>query len=54
MDSNMKKEMENSVFDQMIELLMQTAEKEGSAVEQSEVHSELKKIKSVFENDETV
>lgn len=48
--------MENFVFGQMInsELLMQTAEKEGSAVEQSEVDSELEKIKSGFENDETV
>ncbi|WP_210366202.1 SurA N-terminal domain-containing protein [Bacillus sp. REN3] len=53
MDSKMKKKLEKSVLDQMInaELLLQTAENDGIAVEQKEVDAELEKIKSGFKND---
>jgi hypothetical protein len=50
MDSKMKKELEKSVLDQMInaELLLQTAEKDGISIEQKEVDAELEKIKTNF------
>lgn len=50
MDSKMKKELEKSVLDQMInaELLLQTAEKDGVSIEEKEVDAELEKIKTNF------
>jgi hypothetical protein len=53
MDSKMKKELEKSVLDNMInaELLLQTAEKNGISTEQKEVDAELEKIKSNFEDE---
>lgn len=53
MDGKMKKELEKSVLDQMInaELLLQTAEKNGISIKQKEVDAELEKIKANFENE---
>lgn len=50
MDSKMKKELEKSVLDQMInaELLLQTAEKDGVSIKEKEVDAELEKIKTNF------
>ena len=53
MDSKMKKELEKSVLDQMInaELLLQIAEKDGISVEDKEVDAELDNIKGNFEDE---
>jgi hypothetical protein len=53
MDSKMKKELEKSVLDQMInaELLLQTAEKDGVSIKEKEVDAELEKIKTNFEDE---
>lgn len=50
MDSKMKKELEKSVLDQLInaELLLQTAEKDGVSIKEKEVDAELEKIKTNF------
>lgn len=53
LDDDMKKQMEESVLDQIIntEVLLQTAEDEGVAVEQSEVDAELEGLKSQFQDE---
>ncbi|WLR54686.1 SurA N-terminal domain-containing protein [Mesobacillus subterraneus] len=53
MDSKMKKELEKSVLDQMInaELLLQIAEKDGISIEEKEIDAELEKIKTNFKDE---
>ena len=53
LDSKAKEEMEQTVLDQLInvELLLQTAQDKVESIPQSEVDSELKNVKSQFEDD---
>ena len=52
LDSKTQEEFEQSVLDQLIntKLLLQTAQKEGITIEQSEITSEVDKMKSQYED----
>ncbi|WP_428912345.1 SurA N-terminal domain-containing protein [Niallia sp. Krafla_26] len=52
LDNQAQEEFEQSVLDQLIntKLLLQTAQKEGVTIEQSEINAEVDKMKSQFED----